>query len=155
MLKNEKLEILFQYASEKGLCRNKKTFAEFIGVSTTNISKIFADTNERFCTNGVLLKANAALGNVFSTQWLLHDQGDMFAQSEPAAPEQEVSVSTHQPVQEIVMSSSSMTIKHLEALVETLQSHVAVLERYNNHLEEENEALKKGNSYVYVRAKDA
>jgi chaperonin cofactor prefoldin len=48
-----------------------------------------------------------------------------------------------------------MTIKHLEALVETLQSHVAVLERYNNHLEEENEALKKANTYVYVRAKDA
>jgi hypothetical protein len=155
MLKNEKLEILFQYASEKGLCRNKKTFAEFIGVSTTNISKIFADTNERFCTNGVLLKANAALGNVFSTQWLLHDQGDMFAQSEPAALEQEVSVSTHQPVQEVVVHTDTRRVELLETLVKTLQHEVNLLERYNNHLEEENEALKKGNSYVYVRAKDA
>jgi chaperonin cofactor prefoldin len=56
----------------------------------------------------------------------------------------------------MVVSSESKTIKHLETLVETLQSHVAVLERYNNHLEEENEALKKANSYVYaVRAKNA
>jgi chaperonin cofactor prefoldin len=80
----------------------------------------------------------------------------MFAQSAPAAPEQEVSVTISQPVQEVVVSPESRTIKHLETLVETLQSHVAVLERYNNHLEEENEALKKANSSAYVaRAKNA
>lgn len=155
MLKNEKLEILYQYACEKGLCRNKKTFAEFIGVSQTNISKIFADTNERFCTNGVLLKANAALGNAYSTQWLLHDQGDMFAQSAPAEPEQEVSV----PIAEessVAVPTDTRRVELLETLVKTLQHEVNLLERYNNHLEEENEALKKANSSVSVaRAKNA
>lgn len=155
MLKNEKLEILFMYACEKGLCRNKKTFAEFIGVSQTNISKIFADTNERFCTNGVLLKANAALGNVYSTQWLLNDQGDMFAQSSPAVPEQEVSA----PITEessVVASNASERVKHLESLVETLQAFNKVLQKDNERLEQENEALKKANSYASVaRAKNA
>ena len=80
----------------------------------------------------------------------------MFAQSAPAAHEQEVSVTISQPVQEVVVSPESRTIKHLETLVETLQSHVSLLEKYTNKLEEENEALKKANSSVYVaRAKNA
>lgn len=148
----QKLEIMYEYARSNGYCKNRKTLAELMGTTESAISRAFSGGS---LSTKFLLRVNEAIGGAFSPAWILYDQGDMFAQSAPAQPEQEVSVSTHQPVQEIVMPSSSMTIKHLEALVETLQSHVAVLERYNNHLEEENEALKKGNSYVYVRAKDA
>lgn len=84
MEKNEKLNILYQYACDKGMCSSKKSFAELIGISVSNISKVFADVNEKFCTSGVLLKANAALGNVYSPDWLLNDKGEMFTDTEPS-----------------------------------------------------------------------
>lgn len=149
-----RIQKMYEFAIENSLCKNKKEFAALVGVYPSNLSKAF-NGEYGFLTEKFLLRVNNALNNAFSVEWILYGKGDMFAQSTPAQPEQEVSVSTHQPVQETVVPSGSMTIKHLEALVETLQSHVAVLERYNNHLEEENEALKKANSYVYVRAKDA
>ena len=79
MSKNEILEIMYEYSLEKGLCKNKKAFAMFIGISPTNYSKVFADTTERFCSLNVLLKANTALGNVFSAQWLVDGTGEMYA----------------------------------------------------------------------------
>ena len=81
MSKNEILEIMYEYSLEKGLCKNKKAFAMFIGISPTNYSKVFADTTERFCSLNVLLKANTALGNVFSAQWLVDGTGEMYAQN--------------------------------------------------------------------------
>lgn len=148
----QKLETMYEYARSNGYCKNRKTLAELMGTTESAISRAFAGGS---LSTKFLLRVNEAIGGVFSPAWILYDQGDMFAQSSPAAPEQEISA----PVAEIpsvAASSESRTIKHLETLVETLQSHVAVLERYNNHLEEENEALKKANSYVYaVRAKNA
>ena len=152
--KVERLQKMYDYARSNNLCKNKATFADLVGFAASNISRAFSGV-PRYLTDSLLTRINQAIGCPFSTSWVLYGEGDMFAQSAPAAPEQDMSVSTHQAVQEVVVPSGSMTIKHLEALVETLQSHVAVLERYNNHLEEENEALKKANTYVYVRAKDA
>jgi hypothetical protein len=150
----DRLRKMYEYAIEHSLCKNKKEFAALIGVHASNLSKAFG-CESGFLTDKFLLRVNQSIGNAFSVSWVLYGEGDMFAQSAPAAPEQEVSVTISQPVQEVVVSPESRTIKHLETLVETLQSHVSVLERYNNHLEEEDEALKKANSYVYVRAKDA
>jgi hypothetical protein len=151
----DRLRKMYEYAIEHSLCKNKKEFAALIGVHASNLSKAFG-CESGFLTDKFLLRVNQSIGNAFSVSWVLYGEGDMFAQSAPAAPEQEVSVTISQPVQEVVVSPESRTIKHLETLVETLQSHVAVLERYNNHLEEENEALKKANSSAYVaRAKNA
>ena len=151
----DRLRKMYEYAIEHSLCKNKKEFAALIGVHASNLSKAFG-CESGFLTDKFLLRVNQSIGNAFSVSWVLYGEGDMFAQSAPAAPEQEVSVTISQPVQEVVVSPESRTIKHLETLVETLQSHVAVLERYNNHLEEENEALKKANSSVYVaRVKNA
>jgi hypothetical protein len=72
----------------------------------------------------------------------------MFAQSAPAAPEQEVSVSTHQPVQEVVVSSDSARVRELEYVIETQKKLIDMLER-------ENEDLKKENYYASVHAKNA
>ena len=154
MNKLERLDVMYEYARKNGACTNKKTFAKFLGTTESVVSRFYSGGRE--LTDQFLLRVNVALGSVFSTSWVLYGEGDMFAQSAPAAPEQDVSVSTHQPVQEVVVSPESRTIKHLETLVETLQSHVSLLEKYTNKLEEENEALKKANSYASVtRAKNA
>lgn len=81
MCKNEILAIMYEYACKNDLCKNKKSFAKLIGISETNYSKVFADTNERFCTINVLLKANAALNNVFRSEWLMSGTGEMYAQN--------------------------------------------------------------------------
>ena len=150
----DRLRKMYEYAIERSLCKNKKEFAALIGVHASNLSKAFS-SEPGFLTDKFLLRVNQSIGNAFSISWVLYGEGDMFAQSEPAQPVQEAPI----PVAEessVAASPESRTIKHLETLVETLQSHVAVLERYKNHLEEENEALKKANSSVYVaRAKNA
>lgn len=153
MNKLERLDAMYEYARKTGACTNKKTFAKFLGTTESVVSRFYSGGRE--LTDQFLLRVNVALGSVFSTSWVLYGEGDMLLQSEPSQPVQEAPI----PVAEessVVASTESRTIKHLETLVETLQSHVAVLERYNNHLEEENEALKKANSSVYVaRAKNA
>lgn len=154
MDKIDRLQRMYEYSVENSLCKNKKEFAALVGVYASNLSKAF-NGEYGFLTDKFLLRVNSALGNIFSVEWILYGTGSMFAQSEPAAPEQEISVSTHQSVQEVVVPTDTRRVELLETLVKTLQHEVNLLERYNNHLEEENEALKKGNSYVYVRAKDA
>ena len=147
----QKLETMYEYARSNGYCKNRKTLAELMGTTESAISRAFAGGS---LSTKFLLRVNEAIGGMFSPAWILYDQGDMFAQSAPAAPEQEVSA----PIAEessVAVPTDTRRVELLETLVKTLQHEVNLLERYNNHLEEENEALKKGNSYVYVRAKDA
>lgn len=151
----DRLRKMYEYAIERSLCKNKKEFAALIGVHASNLSKAFG-SEPGFLTDKFLLRVNQSIGNAFSISWVLYGEGDVFAQSEPAQPVQEVTTTASQPVQEVVVPSESKRVELLETLVKTLQREVNLLERYNNHLEEENEALKKANSSVYVaRAKNA
>lgn len=148
----QKLETMYEYARSNGYCKNRKTLAELMGTTESAISRAFAGGS---LSTKFLLRVNEAIGGVFSPAWILYDQGDMFAQLAPASSEQEVSAPVAE-VPSVAAPSESRTIKHLETLVETLQSHVSLLEKYTNKLEEENEALKKANSYASVtRAKNA
>lgn len=85
----QKLEIMYEYARSNGHCKNRKTLAELMGTTESAISRAFAGGS---LSTKFLLRVNEAIGGVFSPAWILYDQGDMFAQSAPAAPEQEVSV---------------------------------------------------------------
>lgn len=150
----DRLRKMYEYAIEHSLCKNKKEFAALIGVHASNLSKAFG-CESGFLTDKFLLRVNQSIGNAFSVSWVLYGEGDMFAQSSPAAPKQEVSA----PITEessVVASNASERIKHLESLVETLQAFNKVLQKDNERLEQENEALKKANSYASVaRAKNA
>jgi len=149
MNNREKLNAMYEYALKHALCCNRKTFAALIGISPANLSNALSESlYERYCTNGILNKANAALGYLFCPQWLQDGIGNMLLQSAPAAPEQEVSVSTHQPVQEMVVSSDSARVRELEYVIETQKKLIDMLER-------ENEELKKETYSVSVRAKNA
>jgi hypothetical protein len=143
----DRLRKMYEYAIEHSLCKNKKEFAALIGVHASNLSKAFG-CESGFLTDKFLLRVNQSIGNAFSVSWVLYGEGDMFAQSLPTASEQEVSVSTHQPVQEVVVSSDSARVRELEYVIETQKKLIDMLER-------ENEDLKKENYYVSVRAKNA
>lgn len=124
MKKNEKLETLYQYALDKGLCSSKKSFANLIGISESNISKVFADTNDKYCTSNVLLKANAALSNAFSHQWLMYDIGSMMANPSPINDD---------------LIQAKKRIEELEYVLELQKHRILQLER-------ECEQLKKASS---------
>jgi hypothetical protein len=151
--KVERLQKMYDYARSNNLCKNKATFADLVGFAASNLSRAFSGV-PRYLTDSLLTKINQAIGCPFSTSWVLYGDGDMFAQSAPAQSEQEVSALIAEE-SSVVVPTDTRRVELLETLVKTLQHEVNLLERYNNHLEEENEALKKGNSYVYVRAKDA
>ena len=151
----QKLEIMYEYARSNGHCKNRKTLAELMGTTESAISRAFAGGS---LSTKFLLRVNEAIGGVFSPAWILYDQGDIFAQSAPAAPEQPVQEAPIPVAEEssVVAPTDTRRVELLETLVKTLQHEVNLLERYNNHLEEENEALKKANSSVSVaRAKNA
>jgi hypothetical protein len=84
MTNREKLLQMYDYAIMQGKCKNRKSFAELIGISDKNLSNALS-TNEkiadRFCTNGLLNKANAALNYSFAQQWLQDGTGEMYAQN--------------------------------------------------------------------------
>jgi hypothetical protein len=143
----DRLRKMYEYAVEHSLCKNKKEFAALIGVHASNLSKAFG-SESGFLTDKFLLRVNQSIGNVFAISWVLYGEGDMFAQSTPSAPEQEVSVSTHQPVQEVCTSSDSARVRELEYVIETQKKLIDMLER-------ENEDLKKENYYASARAKNA
>ena len=130
MSKNEILEIMYEYSLEKGLCKNKKAFAMFIGISPTNYSKVFADTTERFCSLNVLLKANTALGNVFSAQWLVDGTGEMYAQNNnvPAPAPAPTQAHTHVHARGIRPSFDDDDIEYLRHRIKELE-YVIELQR--------------------------
>lgn len=80
--KRERLLHMYNYAISNSICSNRKGFAEVIGISDKNLSNALS-TNEiiadRFCTKGLLQKANAALNYTFNQQWLLTGEGEMYA----------------------------------------------------------------------------
>lgn len=137
MYKNEILTKMYDYAVNNGFCVNKKSFARLIGISESNYSKVFADTNDRFCTMNVLLKANAALNNVFSSEWLKDGTGEMYAHNSNV----QAHVPTPMPARE-----ETPTDKYLENLEYTIsvQKETIELQRYRIlQLEKECENLKK------------
>lgn len=146
--KVERLQKMYDYARSNNLCKNKATFADLVGFAASNISRAFSGV-PRYLTDSLLTRINQAIGCPFSTSWVLYGEGDMFAQSAPAAPEQEVSITTSQPVQEVVVSSDSARVRELEYVIETQKKLIDMLER-------ENEDLKKENYSVSIaRAKNA
>ncbi len=81
MEKLDRLIAMYDYAVKNGLCTNRKSFAECVGINPTNISKIFHDENGRYLTNNLLLRINTALGDVFNPAWVLYGTGEMLKES--------------------------------------------------------------------------
>ena len=144
MSKNEILEIMYEYSLEKGLCKNKKAFAMFIGISPTNYSKVFADTTERFCSLNVLLKANTALGNVFSAQWLVDGTGEMYAQNNnvPAPAPAPTQAPTRVQALGTKPSFDDDDIEYLRHRIKELEY---VIELQRHRIEQLEDVAKKGN----------
>ena len=143
MSKNEILEIMYEYSLEKGLCKNKKAFAMFIGISPTNYSKVFADTTERFCSLNVLLKANTALGNVFSAQWLVDGTGEMYANNNVPAPAP-AQTPTHVRARGIHTSFDDDDIEYLRHRIQELE-YVIELQRHRIEQLEKGHASARAN----------
>lgn len=79
-LYRDRLLTMYNYALSKAFCHSRKGFAELIGIAPNNLSNAFSDSlHERYCTKSLLLKANEALNNIFSTQWILTGEGEMYA----------------------------------------------------------------------------
>lgn len=135
---------MYGYSLEKGLCKNKKAFAMFIGISPTNYSKVFADTTERFCSLNVLLKANTALGNVFSAQWLQDGTGEMYAQNNnvPAPAPAPTQAPTRVQALGTKPSFDDDDIEYLRHRIKELEY---VIELQRHRIEQLEDVAKKGN----------
>ena len=135
---------MYGYSLEKGLCKNKKAFAMFIGISPTNYSKVFADTTERFCSLNVLLKANTALGNVFSAQWLVDGTGEMYAQNNnvPAPAPAPTQAPTRVQALGTKPSFDDDDIEYLRHRIKELEY---VIELQRHRIEQLEDVAKKGN----------
>lgn len=89
MNKRERINKMYEYARENGLCRNKLGFSEVTGIANSTLSKAMSG-NEQFLTDGILIKVNDALGNPFCLDYLIHGVEPMY-RSEIATVSQPVS----------------------------------------------------------------
>lgn len=154
MTNREKLLQMYDYAIMQGKCKNRKSFAELIGISDKNLSNALS-TNEkiadRFCTNGLLNKANAALNYAFAQQWLQDGTGEMYAQNNNVqahtqAPAHAYTRGQYEKVTPIKHSFDDDDREFLLHRIEELEKFNATLLRLNKLLEKEIDALKKGNA---------
>ena len=76
MEKSQRLSQMYEYARTNGMCRNKRSFAELLGIDNGNLSKAFGN-DAKYMTDSLLIRVNNALGNVFSFDWLLTGNGEM------------------------------------------------------------------------------
>lgn len=86
MERHERLQQMYDYALNKGLCVNKGNFANLIGMANTNLSKALQG-KKGFISDGVLIRANAAMDNIFNLDWLLTGEGEMLKQDAQAPAE--------------------------------------------------------------------
>lgn len=156
MTNREKLLQMYDYAINQGKCKNRKSFAELIGIGEKNLSNALS-TNEkiadRFCTNGLLNKANAALNYAFAQQWVQDGTGEMYAQSNNVPAPVPAHAYTRGQAEKITPIKQSFDEDDREFLLQRiteLERFNASLLRLNQLLEKEIEQLKKG--YVSDRA---
>ena len=120
--KRERLLYMYNYAISNSICSNRKGFAEVIGISDKNLSNALS-TNEiiadRFCTKGLLQKANAALNYTFNQQWLLTGEGEMYANNSNNVPA---------PTPTPTHAHKSITPSYDEGDIEYLRKRVEELE---------------------------
>ena len=141
MTNREKLLQMYDYAIMQGKCKNRKSFAELIGISDKNLSNALS-TNEkiadRFCTNGLLNKANAALNYAFAQQWLQDSTGEMYAQNNnvpapaPAptqAPTRVQALGTKPSFDDDDIEYLRHRIKELEYVIELQRCRIEQLEK--------------------------
>lgn len=96
-LYRDRLLTMYNYALSKALCHSRKGFAELIGIAPNNLSNAFSDSlHERYCTKSLLLKANEALNNIFSTQWLLTGEGEVYVKSFTIDNKTTISINEHE-----------------------------------------------------------
>lgn len=155
MTNREKLLQMYDYAIMHGKCSNRKTFAELIGISDKNLSNALS-TNEkvadRFCTNGLLNKANAALNYAFAQQWVQDGTGEMYAQNNNVQAHTPTQAPAHAytrgQVEKITPIKQSFDEDDREFLLQRiaeLEGFNKTLLRLNQLLEKEIEQLKRGN----------
>lgn len=153
MSNREKLLQMYDYAINQGKCKNRKSFAELIGIGEKNLSNALS-TNEkiadRFCTNGLLNKANAALNYAFAQQWVQDGTGEMYAQNNnvQAHTQAPTHAYTRGQQEKITPNKTSFDEDDREFLLQRiseLERFNASLLRLNQLLEKEIEQLKRGN----------
>jgi predicted RNase H-like nuclease (RuvC/YqgF family) len=155
----EKLLQMYNYAISNGICSNRKTFAGVIGIGDKNLSNALSNnekTADRFCTNGLLNKANAALGYVFSQQWIQDGTGDMYAQAQATAGNTDTTPLPSAPVTEdssdvdyrMRCTELERVIEALKGTIESQKGTIKSQERIIEMLENENESLKKARTHV-------
>lgn len=123
--KKERLLQMYNYAVSNSICSNRKGFAEIIGISDKNLSNALSSNDaiaDRFCTKGLLQKANAALNYSFNQQWLLTGEGEMLVSNNINIER------THTHAQETQGTNNDDRVAELESRVAELQSKVEMLE---------------------------
>lgn len=142
MNKEDRLVEMYNYARSHNLCKNKGTFAELVGFAPTNLSRAF-NGMPRFLTDNLLLRANEALSNVFSTQWLLTGEGEMYANNSNNVP---APTPTHAH-KTITPSYDDDDLEYLRKRVKELEYLVDLQKKRIEQLESE---AKKGYASVSV-----
>lgn len=139
MCNKERLLQMYRYAVSNAMCSNKKEFAKLLGITSQNLSNALSENfHERFCTKGLLLKANNALGNAFSADWVTNGTGEMYASAPVPAPAEQV---VAEAVVEV--SADAARVRELQYVVDAQKKAISAFEKVVAAQEREIESLKE------------
>lgn len=124
MEKSQRLSQMYEYARTNGMCRNKRSFAELLGIDNGNLSKAFGN-DAKYMTDSLLIRVNNALGNVFSFDWLLTGNGEMLNGSNDSTGD-----SIHHNSGNVATRGAHITTStdEKDRIIAQLQSQIATLQ---------------------------
>ena len=150
MDKISKLQQMFEYAKQKGICRTKQEFAKHIGIANSNLSSAF-NGDTRYLNDNLLKRVNESLESAFSLEWLMYGTGEMYAQNNNVqahtqAPAHAYTRGQAEKITPIKQSFDEDDREFLLQRIAELEGFNKTLLRLNQLLEKEIEQLKKGNA---------
>lgn len=145
MDKIARLQQMFEYAKEKGICRTKQEFSKHIGIANSNLSHAF-NGDTRYLNDNLLKRVNESLESAFSLEWLMYGTGEMYAQNNnvQAHTQAPTHVPTHVHARGIRPSFDDDDIEYLRHRIKELE-YVIELQRHRIEQLEKGHASARAN----------
>lgn len=72
----ERIKKAYDFLRSKGIVHTQQDVADIMGVKKENISRAF-NGNDKYLTTNFIIRFNNAFGNIFNTDWIIKEEGEM------------------------------------------------------------------------------
>lgn len=78
----DRLKKAYEFLRSNGKVHTQQDVADIMGVKKENISRAF-NGNDKYLTTSFITRFNNAFGNIFNTDWIIKEEGEMLKETAP------------------------------------------------------------------------